>query len=292
MYDIFISYNSKDIEIVESLSKSLRKNKVKVFLDKWGLTPGKPWQEELEEAISKSKTVAIVISEHGLGVWQKEEMRLALDYAVSTKNTKVIPIILPKANIDKIPLFLKRYTWIDFRSGVNNVNSYKKLCDSLGILQINDKNIIDNVEQYSFSEIIHSHVSSKKSCFDFIAYCNTECIISHAVSPNFETRLKIFNIHSSVIEAINNYKEMSLSVAKNLRVSCEDLSIISASIPNKLIIDINKGAVHYYDLGFPEDHETYLFGVTIDSTSVDSGRSSMEMDIIKYDMLKYIEETL
>ena len=44
-YDIFLSHNSKDTDIVEQLARRLRdKYGLKIWLDKWNLIPGETWQ--------------------------------------------------------------------------------------------------------------------------------------------------------------------------------------------------------------------------------------------------------
>jgi hypothetical protein len=56
-YDAFLSHNSKDKPVVEEIGKYLEETAgITVFLDKWDLIPGGKWQEELEKALSESRS--------------------------------------------------------------------------------------------------------------------------------------------------------------------------------------------------------------------------------------------
>ena len=55
-YDVFLSHNSKDKPAVEHLAEKLEDDAgMRVFLDKWNLVPGDPWQEELEDALGPDR---------------------------------------------------------------------------------------------------------------------------------------------------------------------------------------------------------------------------------------------
>ena len=100
------------------------------FLDKWHLIPGAPWQEALEEALDRSGTCAVFLGAGGLGPWENEEMRAALDERVRDKSFRVIPVLLPGAEPkDKktLPLFLRRLTWVDFRGGLDDPEAFQRL---------------------------------------------------------------------------------------------------------------------------------------------------------------------
>lgn len=130
-YDIFLSHNSKDKDIVEQLARRLRdKYDLKVWLDKWNLIPGEPWQEEIEKAPFDCKTAAVFIGPSGIGPWENEEMRVTLDARVNKKVLRVIPVLLPGApdkETLKLPAFLARLTWVDFRAGLDDETAFYTL---------------------------------------------------------------------------------------------------------------------------------------------------------------------
>ena len=53
-YDVFLSYNSKDKEVVELLAESLREQGLRCFLDVWGLISGEPFSPKLNEALRRA----------------------------------------------------------------------------------------------------------------------------------------------------------------------------------------------------------------------------------------------
>lgn len=131
IYDAFLSHNSKDKPSVEFLATKLEDTaKLRVFLDKWNLIPGDPWQEDIEKAMDRSKSVVIFLGPSGIGGWHNEEMRSALDKRVKKKIYRVVPVLLPNAGIPEegtIPTFLSRLTWVDFNNGLNDDNAFSRL---------------------------------------------------------------------------------------------------------------------------------------------------------------------
>jgi len=137
-YDVFLSHNSQDKPAVEILARRLTDEaSLRPFLDKWHLVPGEPWQEALEEALDQSRTCAVFLGPAGLGTWENEEMRAALDIRASTPDFRVIPVLLPGARLPergRLPRFLARHTWVDFRPGLDDADAFHRLvCGIQGI---------------------------------------------------------------------------------------------------------------------------------------------------------------
>lgn len=130
-YDTFLSHNSRDKPAVKWLAAKLEdKTNLKVFLDIWNLIPGDPWQEDLENALETSRTVAVFLGPAGISGWHNEELRDALSRRVNDPQRRVIPILLPGTTMpedDEIPSFLQRLTWVDFRDGLDNEESFHRL---------------------------------------------------------------------------------------------------------------------------------------------------------------------
>lgn len=130
-YDVFLSHNSKDKPNVERLAERLEDEAgITVFLDKWNLVPGDPWQEELERALECSRAVAVFLGPSGISSWHNEEMRSAIDRRTHNKEHRVIPVLLPDTELPEkhqIPLFLGRLTWVDFRKGMDDSDAFNNL---------------------------------------------------------------------------------------------------------------------------------------------------------------------
>jgi CHAT domain-containing protein/tetratricopeptide (TPR) repeat protein len=130
-FDVFLSYNCEDKSFVETLAKRLEDEAgLRVWLDKWHLIPGAPWQEGIEDALDQCRTYAVFLGPSGLGPWHNEEMRLALNSRVFDKKRRVIPVLLPGSNPDnlaELPHFLHQLTWVDFRGGSDDQDAFHRI---------------------------------------------------------------------------------------------------------------------------------------------------------------------
>ncbi|MCP3961051.1 MAG: TIR domain-containing protein [bacterium] len=130
MYDIFLSHSGKDKVVVEALARSLKDHSITPFLDVWHLVPGRPFQEGLEDALATSSTIGICVGPEGLGFWETEEARAALDRRRTTADLRIIPIILPDTPVeivDSMPPLLRRYTSVDLSGFPDDSAALQKL---------------------------------------------------------------------------------------------------------------------------------------------------------------------
>jgi len=130
-YDVFLSHRSPDKPMVERLAEKLvEEAQLSPFLDRWHLIPGEPWQESLEQALNRSRCVAVFVGPSGVNSWENEEMRAALSRRVQENSFRVIPVLLPGADQeakDKLPSFLLRFTWVDFSAGIDDPVAFSRL---------------------------------------------------------------------------------------------------------------------------------------------------------------------
>jgi hypothetical protein len=134
-YDVFLSHSSGDKDAVEHIAQRLRTEaQLEPFLDKWHLIPGNAWQEELEQALTQSRTCAVFLGPAALGPWENEEMRLALDKRTRTPTFRVIPVLLPNTEMPEkgpLPDFLRRVTWVDFRGSLDDPEALHRLVSGI-----------------------------------------------------------------------------------------------------------------------------------------------------------------
>ncbi|MBV8773606.1 MAG: TIR domain-containing protein, partial [Deltaproteobacteria bacterium] len=132
-FHVFLSYGRTDASAVEAIAARLEDEAgLHPFLDSWHLIPGEPFQEKLESALDHSQTCAVFIGPAGLGPWENEEMRSALDARVKLSDFRVIPVLLPGATMPergKLPRFLSRLTWVNFRGpqGLQDADAFSRL---------------------------------------------------------------------------------------------------------------------------------------------------------------------
>ncbi|MGH7451783.1 MAG: toll/interleukin-1 receptor domain-containing protein, partial [bacterium] len=137
-FDAFLSLNSEDLAAVEAIARWLEDEAhLKIWLYTWNMIPGEPLQESMEEALDRSISCVIFIGPNGIGPWQNEEMRTALEDRVAGKQLRVVPVILPQARRpqkeSELPRFLRRLAWIDFRDVKDEEALHRLRCGILGI---------------------------------------------------------------------------------------------------------------------------------------------------------------
>ena len=126
-FDVFLAHNSQDKPQVRAIANQLKQRGLKPWLDEEQIPPGRPFQDEIQQAIPNVKSAAIFIGSGGLGQWQVMELRSLTSRCV-TDGIPVIPILLP--GVGKIPddlLFLQEFNWVSFASGIDDIEALDKL---------------------------------------------------------------------------------------------------------------------------------------------------------------------
>lgn len=117
-FDVFLSHNNQDKPAVRQIAEALQDRGLRVWLDEWELTPGRRWQDELDIVIRTVRSAAIFVGKDGLGPWEMPDMEAILSEA-TRRELPVIPVLLPGvSDAPKLPLFLRRFTWLDLREGI------------------------------------------------------------------------------------------------------------------------------------------------------------------------------
>lgn len=128
-YDVFVSYARRDRSFVDRIVRCLEARGCRVFYD--GHTtcvrPGDRWEDRLEEGLLGSTSCVVFVGAPGPTEWQSQEMRAAIREETSRSGLRVIPVLLPKASESSLPPFLRRYDWVDFRSGADDEDAFKRL---------------------------------------------------------------------------------------------------------------------------------------------------------------------
>lgn len=110
--DAFVSYRHRDFAEVEPIARRLRDRGLSLFLDRWNLVPGEPYQPALERAINNCRTAIVFIGADGTGGWHERETHAMLARQSGDASFRVIPVLLPRAA--KPAGFIAANTWVDF----------------------------------------------------------------------------------------------------------------------------------------------------------------------------------
>ena len=129
----FISYSRSDSLAAEALRAHLTTVGISTFLDRYALPAGQPWQPQLEQAIARCNSMAVLLGPSGIGTWQQREIQLGLDRQAACEKTNrpfpVLPVLLQGLENRDAPLgrFLGLNTWVDLRSGLDDPEALQRL---------------------------------------------------------------------------------------------------------------------------------------------------------------------
>lgn len=117
-FDAFLSHSHADAQWTEWLARRLEDEKgLRIWLDKWVLVPGEPWQQELAKGLDEAASCCVVIGAETPGGWFMEEVQRALNRQVRDPRFRVLPVISPSGSPSSLPAFAELRTWVDFRDG-------------------------------------------------------------------------------------------------------------------------------------------------------------------------------
>src|SRR6516164_7841894 len=109
----FLSYNSKDLGLMESLEAGLRRKDpdARIFFAPKSLRSGGLWLPELSLEIAEATAFVLLVGEKGIGSWQAMEYYEALDRRVKQHDFPVVLVLLDGQPAPGLP-FLRQLHWV------------------------------------------------------------------------------------------------------------------------------------------------------------------------------------
>jgi formylglycine-generating enzyme required for sulfatase activity len=109
----FLSYNSQDLGLMESLAAGLRRKDpdAGVFFAPRSLRAGGLWLPELARGIAEATAFVLLVGEKGIGPWQAMEYYEALDRRVTQHDFPVVLVLLDGQPAPGLP-FLRQLHWV------------------------------------------------------------------------------------------------------------------------------------------------------------------------------------
>jgi len=109
----FLSYNSQDLGLMQSLEEELRRKDpdATIFSAPKSLRAGGLWLPELARAIAEATVFVLLIGEKGVGPWQVIEYYEALDRRVKEYEFPVVVVLLDGQPAPGLP-FLRQLHWV------------------------------------------------------------------------------------------------------------------------------------------------------------------------------------
>src|SRR5215467_3349511 len=113
MHRWFLSYNSLDLALMQSLEAALRSKDAdaKLFFAPKVLRAGGLWLPELAHGIAEATAFVLLVGEKGIGPWQAMEYYEALDRRVKQQDFPVVLVLLDGQPAPGLP-FLRQLHWV------------------------------------------------------------------------------------------------------------------------------------------------------------------------------------
>jgi HEAT repeat protein len=111
--DLFLSYSSADRSFAQRLATDLTAYGLRVWWDHWEMRVGDSLTEKIQDGISRSSWLAILLSPDSVNApWVKRELSAALAEEIEGSHVIVLPLLIAECNL---PPFLKDRKYADFR---------------------------------------------------------------------------------------------------------------------------------------------------------------------------------
>lgn len=117
-FDVFLAYNGGDRATVERLADHLLDLGLRPWLAPREIPPGRRFQTEIEQAIDRVASAAIIVGPNGLGRWQALELQALMAEHVEG-GLPLIPVLLPTARVPHELKFLRQLDWVRFKRHVH-----------------------------------------------------------------------------------------------------------------------------------------------------------------------------
>jgi hypothetical protein len=146
--NVYLSYNPQTQPFVVGLALRLRGDaRLSFWFEPWHAIPGRPIQEQMEDALGEATSCAVFIGRDGIEGWQNEQMRAAIQAQVEDDPSyRVIPVLLPGVDRPKsrdLPRFLRLYHPVQFNSLDDDQAFRALLAGILGIPPIEVEGFLD-----------------------------------------------------------------------------------------------------------------------------------------------------
>jgi hypothetical protein len=98
-FDIFISHNSRDKQLIEPIVQRLiDEHEIRPWFDKYDVPASSEWEPTIRKALESCRVCAVVLGANGWGPHHLDEARMSLERHESNPDFRVIPILLPGAD--------------------------------------------------------------------------------------------------------------------------------------------------------------------------------------------------
>ncbi len=121
LFDVFLSYSSKDKAVVRKVAERLKKDGLRVWFDEWEIKPGASISQKIEEGLEQSRVLVLCMSANAFGSdWAQLEAGTFRFRDPMNRELRFIPLRLDDAEIKGS---LAQFLYVDWRGK----DGYRKL---------------------------------------------------------------------------------------------------------------------------------------------------------------------
>ena len=246
---VFISYSHNDEKIIERIAAYLVKANIHIWIDKWELNFGDSLIQKIQEAITESSVLLIMLSKSSTkSEWCKKELTAGLLRELEERRVVTIPVVLEDCNI---PLFMRGRYYADFRNNFDQ--AIVRLQDSLLRFTDVSLNRVEN-DNYYIDWAVDQGI--KDDCFEF----NIDSV-SFAKEREYSILCNINVRGNNVITDL--YKRAATKRAGDILVDELLNSLVSMDKKNdfRIILEDNRAKKKKFGIG--DEKLNYKFKVEI-----------------------------
>ncbi|HYC91944.1 MAG TPA: TIR domain-containing protein [Thermoanaerobaculia bacterium] len=110
-FDLFLSHNSRDKELVEPVAERLLEEfGVVSWLDIWAIPAAADWRAEIERGLLACRGCMVFIGGSGWGEFHLAEARRALEHRAMREDFVVVPVVLPGARDEDLAVLAELFS--------------------------------------------------------------------------------------------------------------------------------------------------------------------------------------
>jgi hypothetical protein len=128
---VFLDYEQKDTEFVGGLAVWLEDYKIRQFFAMQDVLPGEDWDLALDKAIRSSATIVVFIGGAPISANRWERVQAVFNAVTKNPERRIIPVLLPGSDQSDVPPFLRSLSAVDFRSGLNDQDAFRRLLSGI-----------------------------------------------------------------------------------------------------------------------------------------------------------------
>jgi small GTP-binding protein len=129
-YDVFLSHSSKENEEVRELAERLKRDGLRVWLDKWEIRPAENILAKIGQGLKQSRTLILFMSKaYFESKWAKFEAYTLIFRDPTNEQRRFIPLLIKNCII---PDILIQFAYIDWRKRKRSDEAYQKILAACG----------------------------------------------------------------------------------------------------------------------------------------------------------------